>query len=177
MARLDLNGTREGIVEDGVRNQTARVIRFPVRAVRGQRVAISTLNRAGGNRMAQQLICIQRLDVSTMVLVEVRKTVVEQHRRVEVCLNIESKIASHRRGLSSPGIFGGGILTSPLRWDDAAVGGFERTRYQVGGHVFEAGYRVAERCFGFAVCVVDHNLLYLMKDREVSIASILSLPI
>lgn len=74
---------REGVVEERVRDEAARVERLVGPVLDPDRVAIGRERRRRFG-VALELSSIERLDVPTVVLKEVCETVVEQHRWPEV---------------------------------------------------------------------------------------------
>lgn len=80
------------IVKDGVGNQTAGVVRFAV-VVQPQRIARTPLDGAIAQGIALELVCVQRLDVSPVILVEVGESVIEVDGGADVVGDRELKRA------------------------------------------------------------------------------------
>lgn len=85
---IDQSGRVEGIVKDGVGDQSTRVICLALVVV-SQGVARAVVDGVVAKSLTFQLICVERLDISSMVLVEVRETVVEIDWRSNVIRDVE----------------------------------------------------------------------------------------
>ena len=85
-------GERERVIEQRVGDGAARA--DLVRAGEGVRRALAAQRR---DRVAQQLVVVARLDVATVVLVEVLEAVVEIDGRREVVLQQDRDVAHARR--------------------------------------------------------------------------------
>ena len=72
---IDSDRTEDGVIEDGVGDQSAGVVSFVVRS-QLQWIASAAVYRIVTLGLTFQLIGVQRLDVSSVVLVEVCKPVV-----------------------------------------------------------------------------------------------------
>ena len=90
MATALIDGSRaeEGVVEDGVGDQTTGVI-GEAGAICLQWVASAATDGVVAQEMALELISVERLDISPVVLVEVGETVVEVDRRANVVWDVE----------------------------------------------------------------------------------------
>ena len=78
-------------IEHGVRNETAWIDRESTSVIHeaSQRFAIAVLQVMNADKLALELIRVQALDISPMILVEVRKLVVQQDRRIKAEWNVE----------------------------------------------------------------------------------------
>ena len=76
------------VIEQRVGNEAARVICLPIRG-QLQRIASTRGDRAIAYELSIQLVGIQRLDISAVVLVEIGQAVVEENRWPNVIWNIE----------------------------------------------------------------------------------------
>lgn len=78
-------------IEHGVRNETARIDSEGTSVVHesSKRFAIAVLQVMNADKLALELIRVQALDISPMILVEVRKLVVQQDRRIKAKWNVE----------------------------------------------------------------------------------------
>lgn len=74
---IEQHGVVERVVEDGVGDQATGIVCFAVR-VEAERVARAAANGVIVDGCSLQLIHIQRLDVATVVLVELCEAVVEE---------------------------------------------------------------------------------------------------
>jgi hypothetical protein len=79
----------ERIVEYRVRNQPAGVIRQFGCIIHPEGIAITVGNLIGSPGHALELIGIERLDISSVVLEEVGEAVVEKNWRLQVVVNAE----------------------------------------------------------------------------------------
>ena len=89
---IDRDGTEDSIVENGVGNQTAGVICFSV-GCQFQRITGAAVDCAVALGIAFELIGVKRLDVSSVVLIEIREFIVEVYVRSDVVWNAELKSA------------------------------------------------------------------------------------
>ena len=113
----------ESIVEHGVGNKSARVVGFFHVAITSKRVAVTTVDCAPRNIIAFQLVGIERLDVSSVILVKVGEVIVEENRLTHIFGDGKSQVAdvgvdfyscvdgSADIGLVSPPGVDGGIRT------------------------------------------------------------------
>jgi hypothetical protein len=79
----------ERIVKDGVRDETARIIRLS-----GRRVGFDWITGAGADgivvyRNSLELVGLERLDIASMILIEIREAVIEENRRVHILRDVE----------------------------------------------------------------------------------------
>ncbi len=124
-----------------------------------QRIAITTLNAAVLYGMAVKLILVKRLDVSAVILVEVRKLIIQQYRRMQRIRYVELNMARMRRYLVVGAVSVLYIchIRTPCRLGAGGYGIFEVgcdfvTRYCVHLRTCRGG--------GVAFRVVDDNLLH-----------------
>ena len=94
-------------VEEGVGDEPARPDDFPARHIHIKRFAITTFDSIERYVVTLQLIRIDTLHISTMVLIEVGKLIVQKHRRWQVGRYFELQNAS-----VLPGIIHIGVLRS-----------------------------------------------------------------
>ena len=94
---VDSDGAKDGVVEDGVGDQSAGVVSFSV-VVQLQRIAGGTVYGAIALRIAFELIGVERLDISSVILVEVCKLVIEVHMWSNIIRNVELKSADSGLG-------------------------------------------------------------------------------
>ena len=88
-AKIYIRGLKHTI-ENGVGNKTTRIDCFVANG--SQRLAISLVQSALTDKLALELIRVQALDVSSMVLVEVCELVVEKDGRVEFYWDVKLEI-------------------------------------------------------------------------------------
>lgn len=86
------HGTADGVVEHGVRNQATRIVRLPGSRVGRQGRTHAARNRTVRQSRALQLLQLQGLNVSSMILVEVGETIVHEDRRSHRLGNIEREV-------------------------------------------------------------------------------------
>jgi hypothetical protein len=78
-------------IEHRVRDQSARV--NPFLSNRGKRSTVALIQCSIANVVTSQLIRIQRLDISTVVLIKIGEFVIEKHRVLKIGWDIKAKIA------------------------------------------------------------------------------------
>jgi len=78
------------VIEQRVGNEAARVICLPIRG-QLQRIARTRGDGAVAYELSVQLVGIQRLDISAVVLVEIGQAVVEENRWPNVIWNVEQQ--------------------------------------------------------------------------------------
>lgn len=83
----------EGIVEYGVRNEATRIIRLSRRRVSLNWIAGAVTDGVVVYRRTLELVRLERLDIPSMVLVEIREAVVKEDRRVHILGDVESQSA------------------------------------------------------------------------------------
>ena len=88
LSGIQSHGGADRVVEQRVGNEAARVICLPIRG-QLQRIASTRGDRAIAYELSIQLVGIQRLDISAVVLVEIGQAVVEENRWPNVIWNIE----------------------------------------------------------------------------------------
>jgi hypothetical protein len=158
----------EGVVEHGVCDEATRIVWSVVRS-RGnvERAAVAVFDVIGALRMALELVDVDRLDVATMVLVEVGEAIVEEDRGLDVVGDVEAQHA--HIGLSLEAGEGPGVVVArmaPLRLDRHLL--LERGRHAVTGDILQrvwaarvkGGFGLGR--LGDAVGVVDGYLLDLL---------------
>lgn len=74
-------------VEERIGNETTRIDRFATNG--SDRFAVSTVEIAHANEVAFKLILINALDITTVILEEIRQLVVEQHGVIKVVWDVE----------------------------------------------------------------------------------------
>lgn len=156
-------GAGVGVVEHGVGNESARIVRLldAVDSLTFQRGAFRAVDIAPGPVVSLELVDVERIGVSTMVLVKVGELVVEQNRGSHALGDVESQIASLSRHLDARVDWNIDVgLDGPLRIN-RRVGGFELSLYIAAGHGAEAPAVVVGRSIGCAVGVIQANLLHL----------------
>ena len=111
------------------------------------------------DEVALQLICVQRFHVSSVILVEIRKAVVEQHWRSDVIGNFELNCTSIRWQFDSTVWWSMQTMRAdPSRFRRARV--LERRRPFVCGDLDRDGWSAT---LAEAVCVVYLKLLNLRR--------------
>lgn len=95
LGRVRQHRAGEGIVEHGVGDQTAGIIRLAALAI--QRSAVRVMNVVVRSLVALELVGVEGEDISAMVLVEVGQVVVEENRRAHLLWNGELEMASRVR--------------------------------------------------------------------------------
>lgn len=74
--QIDSPGTENGVVEDGVGNQAARVVCFAVWG-ESEGIAGAAIDAAIASSGTSELVGVERLDISSVVLIEAGEAVVE----------------------------------------------------------------------------------------------------
>lgn len=89
----EIDGTGNAVVEAGVRNQPTWVIRFLRGRVRREGVTHTARNRFVTESLAFQLIQLQGLDISAMILIKVGEAIVQENRRSHGFRNVKVQAA------------------------------------------------------------------------------------
>jgi hypothetical protein len=114
LGRVREHGAGEGIVEHGVGDQSAGIIRLAALTIQGS--AVRVLNVAVRSLVALELVGIEGEDISAMVLVEVGEVVVEENRRAHLLWNGELEMTSRVRDADTVVELNGDVvLLGPLR--------------------------------------------------------------
>jgi hypothetical protein len=87
-SRVSGNRAEDGVIEDGVGDQTAGIVSFAV-GRQLQWVAGTAIDRAVAFGVTLELGCVKRLDVPSMILIEVREAVVEVYVRTDIVRDAE----------------------------------------------------------------------------------------
>lgn len=95
LGRVREHRAGEGIIEHGVGDQPAGIVRLVTLTI--QRSAVRVMNVAVRSLVALELVGIEGEDISAMVLVEVGEVVVEKNRRTHLLWNGELEMASRVR--------------------------------------------------------------------------------
>jgi len=149
----------ERVVEHGVGDETAGVVRLACLGVYVQRRAVARAEVAGTTRITLELLDIDGFDVAAVVLVEVREAVVEEDRRLDVFRDVEAEDA-HVCLLHDAG-FEGVVLASPTPHGLGVFLGSEGRGHSAAGYRFERVFGVRIEVYGnfgrgrVAVCIVD----------------------
>jgi len=149
----------ECVVEHGVGDEAAGVVRLACLGVYVQRRAVARAEVAGTAGITLELLDIDGLDVAAVVLVEVREAVVEQDWRLDVFRDVEAEDA-HVCLLHDAG-FEGVVFASPTPHRLGVFLGSEGRGYSAAGNWVERVFGVRVEVYGdlgrgrVAVCVVD----------------------
>lgn len=123
----------EAVVEKRVCDQTARIVGL-ARIVESKRVAVAVADGVIINKVALELVGAERLDVATVVLIEVCELVVEEHGGGQVVRNPEAQLAYGSVNRDSAVMVGDLLVEgSPLRSLRGSGGVLEMARNEVRG--------------------------------------------
>lgn len=138
------HGAAVGVVEKGVGDETARVVRLLGVVAALERCALGIFQVAVGHRLAFELIGIKRVDISSVVLVKVLEVIVKQDRWLQVLGEVEADVADVGLNIRCGLVFdtrGDGDLDSllygPFGMDGKALV-LESRVHCTGGHRLEA---------------------------------------
>ena len=152
----------EGVVEHGIGDQAARVIGLVRVGVKLQRVAVAAIDGRVVAEITHELIGVERLDVTAMILVEIGKLVVKKDGRSEIVGNPEAQLADLGLDIEEAIVVGDGLIDgSPLRTLCRSGRILEVTCHQVAGNVGPSVGSIAS-----AVLVFNRQLLYLGAGPE-----------
>ena len=84
----------ERVVEDGIGDEAARIVRLVCHGIKAQRITITAADAVVAAEVARKLRLVKRLDVSSMVLVKVGEAVVQKDVRAHVVRNQELQLAN-----------------------------------------------------------------------------------
>jgi hypothetical protein len=151
------------VVEHGIGNEAAGIVWLAARPEL-QRIAVSSIDGSAAYSLSLQLVKVERFDVPTVILIEIRQAIVEIDWGFDIVRYLERQNTDVR-------LQGGPIRCprpvalslAPLRLCDG--GSFESVRYFVVRYIsqiFRSGLaKVGLRCVGEALGVVYGNLLDL----------------
>lgn len=155
--RVQQNRREESVVEDGVGNETAWVVSLAGFAIDCQWRTVAVADAAVVAHSTHQLGLIERLDVSSVVLVEVCETVVKEDMGSNVIRKEELQLADGRVDVGTRAVVDHGGVARPLCGNGTSVV-LEVACNMAGGDGRESriygGIRVA-------ILVLDGYLLHL----------------
>lgn len=162
---------RKGVVEHGVGDQTTGEVRLVLVFIHLKRVATGSVELAVCLRIALELFGIERVDITTVVLVEVGHVVVEQDGGPHVLGDVEAQVAAVGGDVGA-GVREGGLdfaVDGPAGVDGLVVG-FEGSVDITAGHTLETIAVVVVGGVARAVGVIEAQFLDLKRvmRRDVS---------
>lgn len=119
------DGGGEAVVEHGVRDEAAGVVRLAVLVCDQRGACVGGVELRLGAVAARELALVKRFDVATVVLVEVCETVIEQDWRVQLRRKRELECADRGGHVLAHKVRGGGVDIGPFRGVSVAERGFE----------------------------------------------------
>lgn len=141
---IEPHGAAEGIIEKGVRDETAGVVGLFGMVASLERCALGILQVTVAERLAFELVGVERVDISSVVLIKVLEVIVKQDRGLHVLGEVEADAADVGLNIRGGFLFdtrGDGDLNSllygPLGIDGKALVLKGRVNC-AGGHRLEA---------------------------------------
>lgn len=115
VARVQQAWRAEGVVEERVCDQTARIVCLTV-FTKTQGVTVAVGDGVVINKVSFELILVERLDIATVVLVEVCELIVEEDGRGQVVRDVEAQGANGRVDVDKAVMVGDCLVAgAPLR--------------------------------------------------------------
>jgi len=128
--RIEEDGTEEGVIEEGIGNEATGVICLVRDGVDAQRIAVAGPDAVVAPEVTAELGLVERLDVSSVVLIEVCEAVVQKDVRADIVGNVEAQLANvcDDGSLSVEAICDGGLVARPGGSRGSRCAVFEVTR-------------------------------------------------